>query len=489
MPRVEHDPIGEREVPEQVYYGIQTLRALENFPITGYRPHPELVRALVMVKKAAAMANVEVGLLDEKRARAIIRAADEVLAGALADQFVVDVIQGGAGTSLNMNVNEVLANRAIELLGGRKGDYRVVSPNNHVNMSQSTNDVFPTAIRLACLKLAHRLLEELRFLEEQLLKKAGEFDDVIKVGRTHLQDAVPIRLGQEFGAYARAVKRDMVRVRSAMEALYDVNLGATAVGTGLNAKKEYIQLALNHLREISGFPVKGVEHLVDGTQNTDVLAAFSGSLRVLALTLSKMANDIRLMSSGPRAGLNEINLPPMQPGSSIMPGKVNPVIPEVLNQVAFQVLGNDQTIALAVEAGQLELNVMEPVIAFNLLQSLDILRNAIHVFRTRCLAGITANREYCRKAVERSVGVITALSPVIGYEEASKLAHEVLDTGKTVKELLGEKGLLTPVEVEALLDPRALTEPGIPSSRLHEDFTLFHRPGKGGFNGLTGRMP
>lgn len=467
MARIERDPLGERPVPEEAYYGIQTLRAVENFPITGCRPHPELVRALVMVKKAAAAANMEAGLLDERRARAIIRAADEVLAGAFQDQFVVDAIQGGAGTSLNMNVNEVLANRAIELLGGKKGDYRLVSPNNHVNMSQSTNDVFPTAIRLAGLKLAGRLLEELRLLAEQLLEKAGEFDDVIKVGRTHLQDAVPVRLGQEFAAYARAVKRDVVRIQRAAEALGEVNLGATAVGTGLNASPEYIELVLKHLRKISGFPVKGATHLVDATQNTDVLAALSASLRVLALNLSKMANDLRLMASGPRAGLNEIKLPPVQPGSSIMPGKVNPVMAEVLNQVAFQVLGNDQTIALAVEAGQLELNVMEPVIAHNLLQSLDILRNAVRVFRVRCLQGITPNREYCRKQVAGSIGVVTALSPVIGYEEASRLAREVLETGKTVKELAVARGLLTGVQADALLDPRALTEPGIPAQKLN----------------------
>lgn len=463
--RIEHDTLGSYEIPKDAYYGIQTMRAKENFPITNYRPHPQLIRSFIMVKKAAALANMEVGLLDKAIGQAIIQSADEILSGALADQFIVDAIQGGAGTSINMNVNEVLANRAIEILGGTKGDYSVISPNNHVNMSQSTNDTFPTAIRLATLRLAHQLLEELVSLEETFLAKAQEFDDVVKVGRTHLQDAVPIRLGQEFGAYARALKRDMQRLRTAMESLYEVNLGATAVGTGLNASKEYIQLALKYLRKISGLPIKGAEHLVDGTQNTDVLAAFSGTLRVLALTMSKIANDIRLMASGPRAGLHEINLPPLQPGSSIMPGKVNPVIPEVVNQVAFQVLGNDHTIALAVEAGQLDLNVMEPVIAFNLFQSLDILRNALRVFRTRCLQGITANREHCQEMVEKSVGVVTALSPLIGYEAASKLAKEALTSNKTIKELIQQKGLLGSSELEKFLSPRALTEPGIKAAR------------------------
>ncbi|KKM12162.1 aspartate ammonia-lyase [Clostridiales bacterium PH28_bin88] len=459
--RMEHDLLGEKAVPAHVYYGIQTVRALENFPITGYRPHRQLVLAVVMVKKAAATANMDLGLLAQHQGRAIIQAADEVLAGHYADQFVVDAIQGGAGTSLNMNVNEVLANRAIEILGGVKGNYRLVSPNTHVNMSQSTNDVFPTAIRIAALKLVKDLLAELELLEGELKAKSEEFDDVVKVARTHLQDAVPIRLGQEFGAYNKAVNRDIRRIRFMAEALHEVNLGATAVGTGLNAQREYIELALKHLRQISRLPLRGTEHLVDATQNTDVLAAFSGMLKTLAMNLSKIANDLRLMSSGPRAGLNELNLPPMQPGSSIMPGKVNPVIPEVVNQVAFQVIGNDHTIALAVEAGQLELNVMEPVIAFNLLQSLEILCNAVKVFRERCIEGITVNREQCQGMVERSVGMITALSPYIGYEEASVLAQEVIASGRTVPEIVAEKGLLSQEEIQAVMSPKAMTEPGI----------------------------
>ncbi len=373
--RIEHDLLGEKKVPIDAYYGIQTQRALENFPITGYRPHKELILAMVMVKKAAALANMQLGKLDKKRADAIIRAADEILSGQFLDQFVVDVIQGGAGTSLNMNVNEVIANRAIEILGGKKGDYTLISPNSHVNMSQSTNDVFPTAVRIAILKLVKSLLAELEHLHEALLKKSEEFDDVIKMGRTHLQDAVPIRLGQEFGAYARVINRDLHRIKAASEALKEVNIGATAVGTGLNAQIEYIESTIENLRKISGFQVYSAEDLVDATQNVDTLAAFSGSLKILGLNLSKIANDLRLMASGPRAGLHEINLPPVQPGSSIMPGKVNPVMAEVVNQVAFQVMGNDHTVALVAQAGQFELNVMEPVMVFNIIQSIEILTN------------------------------------------------------------------------------------------------------------------
>lgn len=459
--RSESDSLGKRLVPGDVYYGIQTARALENFPITGYRPQKELVEALIMVKKAAAISNMELGLLDEHRGQAIIKAIDEILSGELIDQFVVDVIQGGAGTSLNMNANEVIANRAIEILGGEKGDYQLISPNTHVNMSQSTNDVFPTALRITILKMAGNLLQELASLKHAFNNKAEQFDDVVKVARTHLQDAVPIRMGQEFGAYAKAVDRDIQRIQRARDSLFEVNLGATAVGTGLNAKQEYIDLAVGRLSELSGLPLKRTEHLVDATQNTDVLAAFSGSLKILALNLSKIANDLRLMSSGPRAGLNEINLPQMQPGSSIMPGKVNPVIPEVVNQVAFQVIGNDLTITLAVEAGQLELNVMEPVIAFNLLQSIEILHNAVKVFCERCVRGITANRDRCQYMVERSVGIITAIIPFLGYERASGLAREVLAGDKTVPEVLVEKGFFTQEQVQTVLSSKAMTEPGI----------------------------
>jgi len=457
--RLEHDLLGTKEVPKDVYYGIQTQRALENFPITGYRPHKELVLALAMVKKAAALANMKVGQLDRKIGEAIVKAADEILEGKFLDQFVVDVIQGGAGTSLNMNANEVIANRAIELLEGEKGNYNLVSPNSHVNMSQSTNDVFPTATRIAVLKLAQKLLAELTKLQEAFVSKSREFDDIIKVGRTHLQDAVPIRLGQEFEAYAEAIGRDIQRIKMASEALYEVNMGATAVGTGLNANMEYIESVVVNLRKISGLPLRSAANMVDGTQNTDVLAAFSGSLKILALNLSKIANDLRLMASGPRAGFGEIKLPPVQPGSSIMPGKVNPVIAEVVNQVAFQVIGNDNTVCLAAKAGQLELNVMEPVMIFNIIQSVEILTNAVRVFRERCIVGIQANRERCQEMVEKSVGIITALVPYIGYENASKLAKEVISSNKTVPELISEKGILPAEELQKIFCPRNMTQP------------------------------
>lgn len=457
--RFEQDLLGTKEVPKDAYYGIQTQRALENFPITGYRPHRELILALAMVKKAAALANMKVGQLDSKIGEAIVEAAEEILEGKFIDEFVVDVIQGGAGTSLNMNTNEVIANRAIEILGGEKGNYELISPNSHVNMSQSTNDVFPTAARIAILKLTKNLLSELEELYQALMAKSQEFDDIIKMGRTHLQDAVPIRLGQEFGAYAKAIRRDILRIKTASEALYEVNMGATAVGTGLNANVEYIESVVENLREISGLPLNSAENMVDATQNTDTLAAFSGSLKILALNLSKIANDLRLMASGPRAGLSEIKLPPVQPGSSIMPGKVNPVIAEVVNQVAFQVIGNDHTVGLAVKAGQLELNVMEPVMIFNIIQSVEILTNVIQVFREKCIVGITANRKRCQAMVERSVGIITALVPYIGYEKATKLAKEVMSTDKTVPEIISEKGILTPEEMEKVLCPKNMTEP------------------------------
>ncbi len=457
--RLEHDLLGEREVPKEAYYGIQTQRALENFPITGYRPHKELILAMAMVKKAAALVNMKLGQLDQNKADAIIQAANEILEGQYMDQFVVDVIQGGAGTSFNMNVNEVIANRAIEILGGEKGDYDLISPNSHVNMSQSTNDAFPTATRIAVLKLAKILLDELDQLHSTFMVKSEEFDDVIKIGRTHLQDAVPIRLGQEFEAYARAINRDINRIKVALEALHEVNMGATAIGTGLNAKIEYIESVIENLKGISGLPIYGSKHMVDATQNVDTLAEFSGSLKILGLNLSKIANDLRMMASGPRAGLCEINLPPVQPGSSIMPGKVNPVMAEVVNQVAFQVIGNDHTVTLAAKAGQFELNVMEPVMVFNVIQSVEILANVVGVFRKKCIVGITANRDRCQEMVDRSVGIITALVPYIGYEGATKLAKEVISTNRSVSEILCEKNIFTKEEIKTALCPKNMTEP------------------------------
>jgi aspartate ammonia-lyase len=464
--RQEKDLIGIHDVPDDVYYGIQTLRATENFPITGYHPHRELIRALGMVKGAAAEANMFVGTLTPAIGKAIAEAAKELIAGKLHDQFVVDVIQGGAGTSMNMNANEVIANRAIELLGGQKGEYFKVHPNVHVNMAQSTNDVFPTAIRIACLNVATDLLEALDELRQSLEDKALEFDGVIKMGRTHLQDAVPIRLGQEFSAYAHMMARDLKRIKHAMQSLEVMNMGATAVGTGLNADPRYIEKVTERLVEWTNLPMRMADDLVDATQNTDAFMEVSGALKTLAVNLSKVANDLRLMASGPRTGLSEINLPPMQPGSSIMPGKVNPVMAEVVNQVSFQVQGNDFTIALACGAGQLELNVMEPVVVFNLLQSLDILRNVLRVFRERCVSGITANVERCRDMVENSVGIVTAINPHVGYEVASSVAKEAIMSGRPVRDIVLEKGVLTREELDLILHPYEMTRPGIAGAEL-----------------------
>ncbi|MDA3131097.1 aspartate ammonia-lyase [Aliibacillus thermotolerans] len=464
--RIERDFLGEKEVPQEVYYGIQTIRAKENFPITGYPPHPELIKAVGYVKKAAAMANRDVGVLPKKLANAIIQAADEVIDGKFNDQFIVDAIQGGAGTSFNMNANEVIANRAIELLGGKKGDYTMVSPNTHVNMAQSTNDAFPTSIHIASLYLAKRLTTSLSKLLQALEEKEKEFDDVLKMGRTHLQDAVPIRLGQEFGAYRRVLQRDLKRIERALKELYSINMGATAVGTGLNAKPEYIDKVAEYLRELTKLPLKKAEDFVDATQNTDAYTELSSALKVHAINLSKIANDLRLMSSGPRTGLNEINLPARQPGSSIMPGKVNPVMCEVMNQISFQVIGNDQTISLASEAGQFELNVMEPVLVFNLLQSLSILANGLDVFRELAIKGITANVVRSRELVENSVGIITAINPHVGYEQAARIAKEAIDTGRSVREICLERGILTKEELDEILDPKEMTNPGIAGARF-----------------------
>lgn len=464
--RRERDLLGDREVPQDVYYGIQTIRALENFPITGYKPHRELVLALAQVKKAAAQANMKVKRLNPKIGNAIVAACDEILEGKLIDQFVVDVIQGGAGTSYNMNANEVVANRAIELLGGKKGDYLLVSPNTHVNMAQSTNDAFPTAIKIAALKLTQTLVTSLNGLGQALEEKELEFDGIIKMGRTHLQDAVPIRLGQEFGAWASVIRRDIQRIKTAAAGLETISMGATAVGTGLNADVDYIEAVTEILAANTKLPLVRTSNMVDATQNTDVYVALSSALKICAVNLSKMANDLRLLASGPRCGLNEINLPAMQPGSSIMPGKVNPVMAEVVNQVAFQVIGNDLTVALASEAGQLELNVMEPVLTFNLLQSLDILSNVVQVFTRKCVRGITANVQRCRQMVEQSVGIITAINPHVGYETASVIAKEAITTGRPIREIVLEKGILTEEELDIILNPQEMTKPGIPGAGL-----------------------
>jgi aspartate ammonia-lyase len=459
--RVEHDFLGDREVPLDAYYGVQTLRGAENFPITGLPLHPALIRAMGIVKKAAALANRDTGHLDPKLADAIARAADDVIAGKLDREFIVDPIQGGAGTSINMNTNEVIANRALELLGHPKGKYGVISPNSHVNMAQSTNDAFPVGIHLAALDLGRKLVAELERLHEAFAAKEQEFQGVIKMGRTHLQDAVPIRLGQEFGAYRRVIGRDLGRIRGVGKALVEVNMGATAVGTGLNADPHYITAVVKYLADFSGFPIVSAPDLVDATQNTDSYTEVSAALKVCMMNLSKIANDLRLMASGPRCGLGELNLPARQPGSSIMPGKVNPVMAEVVNQVAFQVIGNDHTICLASEAGQFELNVMEPVLVFNLLQSISIMTNVFVVFRKFLVEGLTANADRMKAYVDNSVGVITAINPHVGYETAAKIAREAIVSGKPVRELVLRDGVLTAAQLDAILDPFEMTKPGI----------------------------
>ncbi|CAM3799771.1 aspartate ammonia-lyase [Aeromicrobium ponti] len=464
--RIEKDFLGEKEIPKDVYYGIQTLRAVENFPITGYRIHTEMIRALAMIKKAAALANMDTKRLYEGIGNAIIQSSDEILEGKWHEFFIVDPIQGGAGTSINMNANEVIANRSLELLGHEKGEYGRISPNSHVNMSQSTNDVFPTAIHISALNLLDKLLNTMNDMFHVFKRKALEFDSVIKMGRTHLQDAVPIRLGQEFEAYSRVLERDIKRIGQTRQHLYEVNMGATAVGTGLNADPLYIKNVVKHLACISGLPLAGTEHLVDATQNTDAYTEVSAALKVCMINMSKIANDLRLMASGPRAGLGEINLPSRQPGSSIMPGKINPVMPELINQTAFQVIGNDQTICLASEAGQLELNVMEPVLVFNLLQSISIMNNAFRSFTDYCLSGIEANEDRMKEYVEKSVGIITAVNPHLGYEVVSRIAREAILKGKSVRELCLQYDVLTEEELELILNPYEMTNPGIAGNAL-----------------------
>nr|WGD88542.1 aspartate ammonia-lyase [Bacillus subtilis] len=466
--RVEKDFLGEKQIEADVYYGIQTLRASENFPITGYKIHEEMINALAIVKKGAALANMDVKRLYEGIGQAIVQAADEILEGKWHDQFIVDPIQGGAGTSMNMNANEVIGNRALEIMGHKKGDYIHLSPNTHVNMSQSTNDVFPTAIHISTLKLLEKLLKTMEDMHSVFKQKAQEFDSVIKMGRTHLQDAVPIRLGQEFEAYSRVLERDIKRIKQSRQHLYEVNMGATAVGTGLNADPEYIKQVVKHLADISGLPLVGADHLVDATQNTDAYTEVSASLKVCMMNMSKIANDLRLMASGPRAGLAEISLPARQPGSSIMPGKVNPVMAELINQIAFQVIGNDNTICLASEAGQLELNVMEPVLVFNLLQSISIMNNGFRSFTDNCLKGIEANEKRLKQYVEKSAGVITAVNPHLGYEAAARIAREAIMTGQSVRGLCLRHDVLTEEELDIILNPYEMTKPGIAGKELLE---------------------
>ncbi len=458
--RMEHDSIGVREVPSDAYYGVQTLRAHENFNITGLSMHPEMMISIAQIKKAAAITNYEAGRLDKKRADAISIACDEIIEGKMQDQFIVDPIQGGAGTSWNMNANEVIANRAIEILGGKKGDYKIVNPNNHVNYGQSTNDVYPSCGRMTVLKLFDKAQKQLTVLYNALVKKADEFDSVIKMGRTQLQDAVPIRLGQEFKAYSEAVKRDIRRIDYARDELRYLNMGGTAVGTALNADVYYVQNIIPKLAEISGLTLYQADNLIDATQNLDSYVMVSSILKTCAVNLSKMSNDLRLMSSGPRTGFGEINLPAKQNGSSIMPGKVNPVIPEVMNQVAFHVIGNDVTITMAAEAGQLELNAFEPIIFYKLIQSIETLTNAVDTLVNNCILGITANEEQCRQMVESSVGIITAICPYVGYEKAAIIAKEAIKTGAEVKKLILRDKLLSEKELERIMNPYEMTELG-----------------------------
>ncbi len=431
--RIEHDSLGERRVPASAYYGIQTVRAIENFPISGLKPPADLVTATVLVKKAAAEANQALGRLTPEVGRAIVRAADEVLKGGLRDQFVVDVYQAGAGTSHNMNVNEVLANRAAELLGDKRGRYTRVHPNDHVNMSQSTNDVFPTATRLALLMATPDLVHAARELAGAFAARSVEFAHVVKTGRTHLQDAVPITLGQEFSGYAGCLEAGAAGVQDAAEGLLELNLGATAVGTGLNAGDDYRQRAIANLGHYTGLDLQPARNTFRVTQSMGDMLAFSGALRRLAVELSKIASDLRLLSMGPRAGLAEIALPPVQPGSSIMPGKVNPSIAEMVNQVCFQVIGCDTTVMMACEAGQLELNVMMPVIAWNLLHASTILRQAMRALTERCVSGITANAAHAHELLERSTATATALSPYIGYAATAEVAQDAVRTGKPIR--------------------------------------------------------
>jgi aspartate ammonia-lyase len=459
--RYEQDLLGERPVPASAYYGVHTLRAVENFSITGtpISIYPDLINALACVKQAAALANNELGLLDKDRTNVIVRACEEIRAGKLHEEFVVDVIQGGAGTSTNMNANEVIANRGLEHLGHRRGEYQHLHPNEHINMSQSTNDVYPTAVKVALHIAISRLVDAMSELRHAFEAKAGEFADVLKMGRTQLQDAVPMTLGQEFSTYAVMLGEDEERLKEAAALIREINLGATAIGTGINAHPDYAAAVCQHLVKITGIPLATAANLVEATQDAGAFVQLSGVLKRVAVKLSKTCNDLRLLSSGPRAGLGEINLPPMQAGSSIMPGKVNPVIPEVMNQIAFEVIGNDITVSFAAEAGQLQLNAFEPVIAHSLFKSLKHLRAGCLTLAERCVKGITANREHLRRSVEHSIGIVTALNPYIGYTNATAVAQEALITGKSVYDLVLEKGLLTKSELDEILQPEILTKP------------------------------
>ena len=459
--RIERDSLGELQIPEKAYYGANAYRAYENFKITNMAMDPYFIRAIVEVKKACAIQNNKVGILSDKKSGAIVKACDEILAGKYIEDFIVDPIQGGAGTSFNMNANEVIANIANVSLGGTLGHYEHIHPNDHVNLGQSTNDVIPTAGKIAIIRYIEDLAEDTEKLMEAFDKKAVEFDDYVKMGRTQLQDAVPITLGQEFKAYSRVVERSLARFKRAIEELSSINLGGTAVGTGLNADDHFVENIDKDLREITGLDLKQAEDLIDSTQNLDGFLFASSVLKTFAASISKVANDLRLLSSGPTTGISDFNLPAKQAGSSIMPGKVNPVIPEVVNQVAFLVVGNDVTVTMAVEAGQLELNAFEPIIFYTLIQSITALRGAVQTLTVNCIEGINANKNKLRAKVENSVGIITAFAPHIGYDKASAIAKESMREGRPIRELILEKGLMTSSEVDKILDYRKMTQPGI----------------------------
>ena len=448
--RTERDAIGEMEIPADADYGIHTARAVENFPITGIKlsQYPELIESLAMVKKAAALANRDFGTLPPETASAIVSACDLIIAGDGHEDFAVDMLQGGAGTSTNMNANEVIANIALKLLGRPRGDYAVINPNDHVNLSQSTNDVYPTAVRLTVLRACPALIEEQRLLKDALMAKAAEFDDVIKVGRTQLMDAVPMRLGSEFRAFAVTIGEDIERLKEFASLLREVNLGGTAIGTGINTPGGYSERVIHNLAEVSGVPLVPAADLIEATSDLGAFVTFSGVLKRIAVKLSKICNDLRLLNSGPRAGLGEIRLPAVQAGSSIMPGKVNPVIPEVVNQIAYQVIGNDLTVTLAAEAGQLQLNAMEPVIVLNILQSMRMLIRGMSVLREKCVIGIEADRERCRELLEGSLVTVTALNPYIGYAAASRVAKEALKSRRSIRDVVLAEGLMTEAQLQ-----------------------------------------
>ena len=451
--RIEKDSIGEKQVPIDAYYGVQSLRAYENFKISGKKVHKEFIKAIAEVKKAAAIANKNAKVIDDKIADAMIKACEEILEGKFNEDFIVDAIQGGAGTSLNMNANEVVANRAIEILGGKKGDYSIVHPNDHANCGQSTNDAYPSAGKIATIRLLKKNIEVLEKLETALLKKANEFSNVIKMGRTEMQDAVPISFGQTFNAYASAVKRDIKRFNLAVTEISVLNMGGTAIGTKINADDNYVKTVVPLLSEITGLNLVQADDLVDATQNLDSFVFVSGIIKACAVTMSKIANDLRLMSSGPRTGFAEINLPAKQNGSSIMPGKINPVIPEVVSQISYVVIGNDTTITHSAEAGQLELNAFEPAMFYCLFESLETLTNGIEVFRTDCIEGITVNEDNCEDALEKSIGLVTALCPYIGYTKASSLAKRALREKRNIRDILLEENIVSREEINKILDP------------------------------------